>query len=237
MTELAKAKLIELDERLEKPKPGREPVDVQFNPESLKVTYANAIATGAAGGTGDNSVGPAGRQFVGPGTTKLALQLWFDASTPGRDGNHVDDVRRLTKEVIFFMTPQPLPNDKTKKLPPGIRFEWGSFSFDGVVDSLEETLEHFSRDGNPLRASITLSLSQEKILVAEFKDDGVIKGPGQSAGTQPLISARAGDNLPSIAAASGKGNDWQRVAAANGIENVRQLAAGQLLDLNPLRYR
>lgn len=237
MTELRKAKLIELDENLAQPKSGGKTVDVQFNPESLKVSYANQIANRAQGGSGDQSTGPAGRQFVGAGTTKMSLQLWFDASTPGKDGSHVDDVRRLTADVTYFMTPQPYQGDDSKKLPPGIRFEWGSFTFDGVVDSLEETLEYFSRDGHPLRAGIALNLSQEKILISTFEGSGRIAGAGKPAGTQPLTSARAGDNLPSMAAASGKGGDWQRIAAANGIENPRQMQLGQLLDLNPLRKR
>ncbi len=237
MTELRKAKLIELDENLAQPKPGGKTVDVQFNPESLKVSYANQIANRAQGGSGDQSTGPAGRQFVGAGTTKMSLQLWFDASTPGADGSHVDDVRRLTADVTYFMTPQPYQGDDSKKLPPGLRFEWGSFTFDGVVDSLEETLEYFSRDGHPLRAGIALNLSQEKILVSTFEGSGRIAGAGKPAGTQPLASARAGDNLPSMAAAGGRGGDWQRIAAANGIENPRQMQPGQLLDLNPLRRR
>jgi hypothetical protein len=102
-----------------------------------------------------------------------------------------------------------------------------------MVDSLEESLEYFSRDGLPLRANMSLNLSQEKILVANFEGAGRIPGAGAPAGTQPLTSAKAGDNVQSIAASSGMGGDWQRIAAANGIENPRSLDAGQLLDLNP----
>ena len=50
---------------------------VQFNPETLKVSFANQIQTPS--GAGDQSGTPA-RQFVGAGTTKLALQLWFDVT-------------------------------------------------------------------------------------------------------------------------------------------------------------
>jgi hypothetical protein len=138
MTELAKAKLIELNDTFTDTKGGGKSVDVQFNPESLKLTYANQIANKSEGGTGDQSTGPGGRQFVGTGTTKLALQLWFDASTPGKDGSHVNDVRRLTQDVTYFMKAQAYRGDKTKMLPPGVRFVWGSLTFDGVVDSLEE---------------------------------------------------------------------------------------------------
>jgi hypothetical protein len=35
-----------------------------------------------------------------------------------------------------------------------------------------------------------------------------------------------------LADGQGKGNDWQSIAAANGIENPRMLQPGQLLDMN-----
>ena len=43
-----------------------------------------------------------------------------------------------------------------------------------MVEGMEETLEFFSPDGKPLRASITLTLSQQKILESKFKDEGKV---------------------------------------------------------------
>src|ERR1700756_827828 len=99
MAALAKAQLIELNQKFTDSKPGGQTVEVQFNPETLKVTYANQIEQPKGG---DQASGTAGRQFVGAGTTKLALQLWFDVTAMEQDP--VDDVRRLTQKVIFFMT-------------------------------------------------------------------------------------------------------------------------------------
>lgn len=222
MPELVKAKLIELAQNF-KEKDGGEQVEVQFNPESLKVTFANQIVQPQGG---DQAAGTAGRQFVGAGTTKLALQLWFDVSAMEKDA--VDDVRRLTQKVVFFMTPQKADADPNKLAPPGVRFQWGSFLFDGMVDGLEETLEFFSPDGKPLRASINLTLSQQKILESKFKGDGRMPSrPGQS----PLSAAKQGDSLQNMAAQNGR-DDWQGIAAANGIEDPLRMAPGQLVNLN-----
>src|SRR5256885_14840249 len=149
-----KAKLIELNEKFlgEKPKPKGQTVEVQFNPESLKVSFANQLVQP---GTGDQAAGTTGLQFVGAGTTKLALQLWFDVTA--MEGDSLDDVRRLTQKVIYFMTPQKSESEKGQFVPPGVRFAWGSFLFDGMVDSLEESLEFFSPEGKPLRASVALT--------------------------------------------------------------------------------
>jgi Contractile injection system tube protein len=220
---LKRAKLIELDPTFTNPKKGGKQVEVQFNPESLKVTYANELKQPDGG---DQASGTGGRQFVGAGTTKLALQLWFDVTAMEQDP--VDDVRRLTEKVIFFMTPQKLAFDSKKLAPPGVRFSWGSFLFDGVVEGLEQTLEFFSPAGKPLRANISLTLSQQKILQAKFEGEG--KVPAQPGRTK-LSSAKDGDSVPKMAAKNGK-PDWQSIAAANGIEDPLRLPAGQLLDLD-----
>ena len=223
MSELAKAKLIELDETFDKENKKGQVVEVQFNPESLKLTYANQLEQAKGG---DQASGNAGRQFVGAGTTKLALQLWFDVTAMQKDP--VDDVRRLTQKVIYFMTPQDSKTDPKKQVPPGVRFSWGSFVFDGMVEGMEETIEFFSPEGKPLRASISLTMSQQKIFKAELTGTGNVP---VLPGRKPLTSAKAGDSLQNMAAKNGKGN-WQSIAAANGIEDPLRMSPGQLIDLN-----
>lgn len=240
MPNTAKAQLVELDEQLEKDLDNGKSVTVQFNPESLKLTFANQIQNnntsntgGTEGGSADQAQGTQGRQFVGAGTTKLAVQLWFDVNAVGEGEDRVDDVRRLTQEVIHFITPKKAKSDPTKFLPPGVRFSWGSFLFKGLVDGIEETIDFFSPDGKPLRATISMTLSQQTILVSEFGDSTRIPGRPRGPGTSAMTPAAAGSTLQGLAAAAGlAGTDWQSIAAANGIENPRQLVPGQLLDLS-----
>src|SRR5262249_28586794 len=103
---------------------------------------------------------------------------------------------------------------------------------DGLVDSLEESLEFFSEKGKPLRASVALNLSQQKILKAEFQGSGRVGGTAAVPGSRPLTQAVAGATLQGLVASAGKGTDWQSIAEANGIETPRLLAPGQLIDLN-----
>src|SRR3954454_14206470 len=97
---LAKAQLVELDATFKKPAPGGRTVSVQFNPDTLKVTYANRTQQPPSAG---DQRGNAPRQVVGAGSSKLALQLWFDVSGPGAGGQR--DVRQLTTPVAAFMLP------------------------------------------------------------------------------------------------------------------------------------
>ena len=230
----ASVKLVKAElQQIDLAKPEAEPtkkVPVQFNPETLKVSFANQIQTPEGGGAGDQR-GGAAQQFVGAGTTKLTLQLWFDVNAP-QEGESVRDVRKMTEKVTHFITPEPDKRDKKKFIPPGVRFIWGSFQFDGIMESLEESLEFFSSEGVPLRASMTLNLTQQKIDLYKFPKGASQNQPLPLPGTRPLTPAKDGATAQSLASDAGKGDDWQSVAAANGIENPRQLEAGMLLDMD-----
>ena len=76
-----------------------------------------------------------------------------------------------------------------KFVPPAVRFLWGSFQFDGLMDSLEESLEFFSNDGRPLRASMSLTLSQQKIQAFKIRNES--KAPATSSGQRGTGSGRA----------------------------------------------
>jgi hypothetical protein len=223
---LEKAELRQLDAEFHNEINPDRNVKVQFNPETLKVSFANQIQTPS--GAGDQRGTPA-RQFVGAGTTKLSLQLWFDVAAPMPEGEAAeDDVRKLTQKVAYFITPV---EEGTQFVPPAVRFLWGSFQFDGLMESVEESLEFFSNDGRPLRASMSLSLTQQKITEFTFRPVAAAGGPA-TAGTRPLTQAPAGSSVQGLAASQGKGNDWQSIAAANNIENPRLLQPGQLIDMN-----
>ncbi|HEX6480733.1 MAG TPA: LysM peptidoglycan-binding domain-containing protein [Ktedonobacteraceae bacterium] len=228
---LKKAQIRELESDFTHEKKGGKTVDVQFNPETLKLSYSNQSSSSGS----DNNSNTKPKQFVGGGTTKLSLQLWFDVSATLPQGKQgVDDVRKLTSEVVYFITPQ---GDQKAPVPPGLRFVWGTLQFDGVVESLEESLEFFSPEGKPLRASMSLNLSGQKMLTPTAQSttgSSNVAGPGAATpGTVPLSLALAGSTLQNLTASAGQGTNWQAVAAANGIDNPRLLQPGQLLNLNP----
>src|SRR5262249_30274118 len=123
-------------------------IEVQFNPESLKLGYSSSVQ-------GADQSGGAAMQFVAQSTTKLSFDLWVDVSAPkpvtglqigisiGGDASEPKDVRRVTAQIVKLMKPTEKRTDRTPdgknevvhNVPPGVRFEWGAFQFDGVVDS------------------------------------------------------------------------------------------------------
>ncbi len=201
--EIQHARLIELKDDLSDVMPGGKSLTVQFNPESLKLSYANQVreqpnASGSGGGRhggGNQSQGSAARQFVGTGTTKLAVQLWFDVAAATSAPFIVDDVRRITAQVLYFIKPKPAPagaRDTSQRTPPGLRFAWGNFLFDGIVEGMEENVEFFSPRGEALRASMAMTLVQQDILVPVFSGEGTVPG------SRPLWPAGGGQSLQAL---------------------------------------
>ena len=198
-------------------------VEVQFNPETLKVNYSNQI-------DGGDQTGGSALQFIAKSSTKLALELWFDVTV---DPDH-NDVRKVTEKVAYFIRPQRQTVDGEEKMvPPAVRFIWGSFLFDGIVESMDETLEFFSEDGRPLRASVSLSVTSQDI---QFQYNPDYAGPGTNGstpGTQPTETAREGDSVAGMLGRTG-GNvsNWPKVAEAHDLESGLHIQAGTPINLN-----
>jgi hypothetical protein len=119
-------------------------------------------------------------------------------------------------------------SDQQVRTPPSVKFQWGSYAFSGVMDSMDETIDLFSPDGIPLRASVSITLSKHD-LAFEFASGAT--GAPNSTGTTPLTTAKAGDSLQQLAASAGISN-WQGVAQANGISNPRMLQTGTMINLS-----
>lgn len=236
---LLKAELrqIDLDTKQEIKKEGKKIiVPVQFNPQTLKVSFSNQKS-------GGDQKGGSAIQFVGRGTTKLSLELWFDVTVPLSNGKMQEkgDVRRLTKKIAHFIAPIPAEKKdkkgKNKFVPPGVRFIWGSFLFDGVMDSMEENLEYFSEDGKPLRARVSVSFSRQEIQFEFGNQQPPGSGTKNPPGTQPMHMAKSGDTVQKMAAQTGQAQDWQSIAAANNIESPRHLKPGTPLNLSDLHNK
>ncbi len=195
-------------------------VNVQFNPETLKMTYSNQIS-------GKDNKGGAAIQFTSQGTTKLSFDLWFDVSAPQQAAAKLDDVGKLTDKVLKFMKTKQITDDdnKTQYTPPGCRFQWGSFLFEGVMDSVSENLEFFSAKGKPLRASLSVSLTKQTVEL-RFPNLNAKAANQPGAGTRAQQKAGAGDSMQSMSAREGQAEGWQKRAIDQGVDDPLRMSIG-----------
>lgn len=207
---------------------------VHFNPASLVYSVDNKVAQQAGG--------PKKAQYVAQFSAKLTMDLQFDTTGTG------SDVRTVTNQVALLMqatgTAQaaaanaapPSSNAGTQstpaKAPPVLEFAWGSYTFQGVMDSFKETIDFFSSDGIALRSLVSIGLSQQDVV---FDDSAQVSPPSSAAS---LVPSAAGDSAQSIAARGGDPSAARQLGSDNGLESLRftggatlQVSAG--VQLNP----
>ena len=206
--------------------------EVQFNPETLSIALSNQVA-------GGDQAGGSAIQFNSKGTTKLTFDLFFDVTDPklaqrfkkDKQPESRNDVRRITKLIADFMQTERTGNgDDARFIPPGVRFKWGTFRFDGVVDSISEKIDFFSEEGVPLRATLSIGITKQDVDINFGAPDVDAQG-NSAAGTSEKPMPKKNSNMPGELAKTGNPELWQGDALANGIENPRDLPLGQPLEL------
>jgi hypothetical protein len=181
----------------------KDKVEVHFNPESLQYTISNTLK--------NTGKGNSKKQYISESTGKLNLDLIFDSTATG------EDVRLKTIQIAKFMEPTDKGNKTT---PPVVNFEWGMYKFKGMVESYKETIDFFSANGVPLRASTSISMSGQ---------DAVFEGGSKTTGSPDVpntaIPASAdtgkGKGTTEIATKAGNPAAAKDIAAKNGVENMR----------------
>lgn len=207
---------------------------VPFNPTTLKVSYTNSVS---------NESGNDVTQKAGKQTAEFSVDLifdttdtspstidWGDATAKGKVQPGVDiDVRIFTARVVAMMKPNPKSSNLGDTSgAPLVRFVWGSFLFDGVLKSLTETLELFSAQGIPLRATLNLNLTQDNLqLPLATTGTGIGVSIGAALFT-PMAGANAAGAMVSLGLDPLAG---KLMAAANGLDDLRTLPASAALSL------
>lgn len=185
-------------------------VPIDFNPATLDYTVT-INAQGEGGQT---------QQAAGVASAKLNMELLFDTTDTG------DDVRTKTNKVEVMLRPQAGTGgaNAPQQAPPMVTFEWGAFKFVGVVDSFRQAMDFFAPNGIPLRATVTLSMSQPNY---QFDQQGARDEENEPLRADvggPLVLP--GGNPSQLAADAGDPSGARGIAAANGLESLRASAGG-----------
>lgn len=193
-----------------KGKESGDPIEVQFNPASLRTTYsltgqtARAQRPGRSGGSGsdgtnqDNNTTSTNQETGFRGT--LDVELLFDTTETGTN------VQAKTRPILALLAAEaanPTVDPENGTTVPYVRFQCGTFTFTGRLNSFNETLDYFSAEGKPLRATVSLNLSMadpERIADAPGGSGG---GANAAAGLSAAMSASASAQISASGSLSG----------------------------------
>ncbi len=191
-----------------------------LNPTELSFSRKNRYqATQSAGASQPQ------QSFSGGEPDQVSIDLLLDGTgvvgDPGSIGGKLDSLLEFAK--FQGDTHQPYY----------VHAYWGRFSFRGILMQADVTYKLFDRSGEPLRATVKLTLKEAL-------------SPQEVAATDRRSSpdlfqtwlVHDGERLDAIAAqVYGDPAYWRPLARANALANPRGLVTGQLLILPPVAAR
>jgi contractile injection system tube protein len=182
------------------------PIAVLFNPTDISVDRSSHYASMPVPGLSMPIL-----QYIRGESDVLQLELFLDRT----DQN--SDIETDLAALDGFVT-----IDSALHAPPVIQFDWGQFSFTGVVTSLRKRMTLFSEDGRVLRARLTMSVRSYKSAEVQLRDLKL-----SSPDRTHVRVLREGETLAHIAnEVYGDPRMWRPIALANAIERPRFIPAG-----------
>lgn len=195
-----------------------ERLPVHFNPASLRVSLTNQF--------GDDPP----EQHARPTTTKLDVELIFDTTETGMDVRTATAVLRSLATATATAPAAGAASgggaaEQANHSLPKVVFHWGTADYIGVIESLTETLDYWSSDGVPLRATIQVAMKGSSLDFLSYTDR-------QSSSSRDNPVPALSDVTPAPTPTNGKGatdtatkggdpKAGRGLAAANGLESMR----------------
>ena len=184
-----------------------EQIQVMFNPEEYTFDKANSFAEIGIPGLETPPI-----QYVRGTLRTLKMDLFFDTY------EQKIDVRTFTQKITNLLEKESLTD-----APPILLFSWGQFSFQCVLDSVNQKYTMFLNSGTPVRATLSVSFKEYNPVDIKIRG-GLFVGPPtvRNILDGETLSGIAGDTL-------GDPGAWREIAELNDIENPMDIPAGTRL--------
>lgn len=200
-------------------------ITVLFNPTEYSFDRANSYKATAIPGLGAPIL-----QFVNGESDQLSMELFLDDFTDAQGPTSLrqkeeNPVAKRLKDLSKL-----LEIDRDLHAPPPVRFNWGPLEFPAVIEKLGRKVTKFHPDGTPARAALSVSFKEYRTLRQQLEDPR-----RESADKTKRRIVVGGDALWAIAAREyGDPKEWVRIAEANDLDDPRDIAPGDWLELPPI---
>ena len=200
-----------------------ERIEFQFNPETFSLSKSSDWQSNQKDHIYDIPV----VKWKGGAAMKLEITIFFDTY---EDDTDVRDKTTKVEELTLV--------DSEEHEPPKLKFDWGgtlkvrgSVELQWILSSFNTTYKMFNSGGKPVRAEMKLSLT-EYATEQMLKDRSRLQSPDH----EKAYRVQPGDTLQSIAWHHyDDASLWRPIAAANNIEDPRDLEPGSVLRVPRIR--
>jgi len=180
---------------------------VMYNPEEYQLEQGNNFAEIGVPGLNAPPL-----QYVRGTLRVLSMELFFDTYELHQD------VRDYTGKIVGLLDKMLRTN-----APPVLVFLLGQFHFQCVLAQVGQRFTMFSRDGTPVRATLTVRFQEYQRVEIQMQQ-GLFLGP------PTLHHIVEGQTLSGMAATYlGDSQRWREIAEANHIDDPLHIPAGSPL--------
>ncbi|BCT91019.1 peptidoglycan-binding protein [Lysobacter helvus] len=204
-----------------------EVIAVLFNPTEYTFERSNSYKAAPVPGLGAPLL-----QFVNGESDRLTMDLFLDDYTDptGPTSLRQSESDPLNARLRALTT--LLEIDRDLHAPPPVRFNWGPLEFAAVIERLGRKVTMFHPDGAPARVSLSVAFKEYRTLRQQLED------PRRESADKTKRRVVVGrERLWWIAAREYDDPDeWVRVARANDLDDPREIAPGDWLELPPMEH-
>jgi nucleoid-associated protein YgaU len=200
-------------------------ISVLFNPTEYSFEKSNSYKATPAPGLGSPLL-----QFVNGESDQLSMELFLDDYTDPEGPTSLQQGEKNPVATRLFAISKLLEIDRDLHAPPPVRFNWGPMEFTAVIEKLGRKVTMFHPDGAPARATLSVSFKEYRTLRKQLED------PRRESADKTKRRVVVGrERLWSIAAREyDDPNEWTRIAAANDLDDPREIEPGDWLLLPPM---
>jgi nucleoid-associated protein YgaU len=200
-------------------------ITVLFNPAQYSFDRSNSYKAIPIPGLGAPLI-----QFVNGESDQLSMELFLDDYTdPQGPTSQLNKQATPVAQALKDLS-KLLLIDRDLHAPAPVRFNWGPMEFVAIIEKLGRKVTVFHPDGSPARATLSINFKEYRTLQQQLDDPR-----RESADKTKRRVVVGNDALWRIAAREyDDANQWVLIADANDLDDPRDIAPGDWLQLPPI---
>ena len=202
-----------------------EVITVLFNPTEYSFDRSNSYKTTPVPGLGAPLI-----QFVNGECDQLSMDLFLDDYTDPRGPTSLQQKEADPLGKRLHDLTDLLKIDSKLHAPPPVRFNWGPMEFTAVIEKIGRKVTMFHPDGSPARLTLSVSFKEYRTL------RNLVEDPRRESADKTKRRVVVGrESLWLIASREyDDADEWVRIAEKNDLDDPREIAAGDWLELPPV---
>jgi nucleoid-associated protein YgaU len=202
-----------------------EVLTVLFNPTEYTFERSNTYKAVPVPGIGAPLM-----QFVNGESDHLSMDLFLDDYTDPKGPTSLLQKESDPLGTRLKALTSLLVIDSDLHAPPPVRFNWGTMEFSAIIERLGRKVTMFHPGGNPARVTLSVSFKEYRTLREQLENPR-----RESADKTKRRVVVGNERLWWIAAYEyDDPGEWVRIALANDLDDPREIAPGDWLELPPI---